>query len=35
MLSVVADTDQIESTTFDEGASHADAWELASEIRFY
>jgi len=35
VLSVVADTDQIEDTAFEYSASHADAWELASEIRFY
>ena len=34
-LTVVADAAQIENTVFDEGTSHADAWELASEIRFY
>ena len=34
-LTVVADSAQIEDTVFDEGPSHADAWELASEIRFY
>ncbi len=34
-LTVVADTVQIEDTAFDEGPSHADAWELPSEIRFH